>query len=201
MIIFRYSKLGGAEYISHLDTLRHIGKTLVRAKIEVAFSQGFNPHMQVYLSPPVFVGLKTMSEYCLVETDEKAESFKEKFNKFSPKGIKCITAFEVTKKHKIAGLINGAKYAFEGMKPFDVNEILSKDEIFVEIKGEMKEVRKKIFNLEFDGETLIAQLAFGNNVLRADIFSDFLEQNFSKPTKVIKLESYIDGNLPEDVLS
>ena len=88
MIIFRYSKLGGAEYISHLDTLRHIGKTLIRAKISVEYSQGFNPHMQIYLSPPVFVGLKSRSEYCLVETDEKAQSFIEKFNRYSPKNIK-----------------------------------------------------------------------------------------------------------------
>ena len=44
MIAFRYTKTDGAEYISHLDLLRHIDRILRRAGIEVGYSQGFHKH-------------------------------------------------------------------------------------------------------------------------------------------------------------
>ncbi len=201
MIIFRYSKLGGAEYISHLDTLRHIGKTLIRAKIPVEYSQGFNPHMQIYLSPPVFVGLKSKSEYCLVETDEKAQSFIEKFNRYSPKNIKCITAFETQKKHKIAGLIDSAEYIFFCENKFDTDKILSQKEIFIDVKGVSKDIRNKIIDLKFvTDNALIARLSFGNDLLRADVFAKYLTDNFTKVLDYEKTDAFISGTRPEDCL-
>lgn len=202
MLIFKYSKLMGAEYISHLDALRHIGKTLVRAKIPVEFSKGFNPHLQIYLSPPVYVGLKSQSEYCLVETDFEAKDFAGRFNAYSPKGIKCITAFDVSVKHRIAGLINGAKYVFHCDRPFDVNYVLDSDELPIEKKGVVKNEREKVIDLKFlDDNRLIATLAFGNDVLRADLFQNYIEEKFGVKSDVIKVESNIDGKLPEEILN
>lgn len=197
MIIFKFSKTGGAEFISHLDTMRHVQKTLVRTKIAVNYSQGFNPHMQVFLSPPLFVGLKSQSEYCLVETNETANGFLEKFNAVSPKGIKCLWAKNVQNKVKIASLIDRATYAFYGVEPFNVDQILQSSEIWTEIKGEQKNIRPKIFDLHFKNDVLYATLAFGNEILRADIFENYLAQNFSAPTDEIKLESYV-GETPFD---
>ena len=41
MIAFKYTKTDGAEYLSHLDLLRHIERTLRRAGIKVNLSEGF----------------------------------------------------------------------------------------------------------------------------------------------------------------
>lgn len=201
MIVFEYYKLDGAEFISHLDMLRHIGKTLYRAKISVALSQGFHPHRQIFLSPPIFVGLKTKSEYCLVDTTEEAESFMEKFNAFSPRGIKCVKAFKVEKKHKVAAIINQAEYEIEGVNYFDVNEILNSQILEIEIKGEKKNVRSKILNLRFNEDNrLIATLSFGNDVLRADVFTNYLISRYGgKITNLIKTKAFIDGVLASEV--
>ncbi len=203
MIIFEYYKLDGAEFISHLDMLRHIGKTLYRAKIDVKLSQGFHPHLQIFLSPPIFVGLKTTSEYCLVETDEKADSFLEKFNKFSLRGIKCTKAYEVDKRHKIASLIDSATYEISGVNYFDVNEILKEEKIEILIKDKLKDIRSKIINLKFSADNrLIATLSFGNDVLRADVFCNYLTERFGgKVEDVIKTKAYIDGKSIEQFLS
>lgn len=201
MIIFRYKKDNGAQYISHLDTLRHIGKTLSRAKISVEYSKGFNPHKEIYMSPPVFVGLVSFSEYCLVDTSESPDSFMQKFNAFSPKNIKCLKAFEVSKKHKIAGLIDSAKYNFVLDREIDIDEILNKREIFVTVRCEQKDIRKKILNLQKSANnTIIATLSFGNEVLRADIFAKYLTDNFAKVLSYEKLDAYVSGKLPEDIL-
>ena len=44
MIAFKYTKTDGAEYLSHLDLLRHITRTLRRSGIQVNASEGFHPH-------------------------------------------------------------------------------------------------------------------------------------------------------------
>ena len=76
MIVIKYSKLNGAEFIPHLDMLKHFAKILRRMGVKVGYSQGFNPHMLVFMSSPIALGLKTKSEYCLIESDENAENFK-----------------------------------------------------------------------------------------------------------------------------
>ena len=106
MIAFRYTKTGGAEFISHLDTLRHLNKTFKRAGIDVKMSQGFHPHMLVYMSSPIAVGLTSYAEYCAVEADIPAVQFIEKFNAASPKGIKCVAAFNVDKNPNFASCID-----------------------------------------------------------------------------------------------
>ena len=43
-LIIRFSKEERVKYISHLDLMRTLQRALRRAKIPVAFSQGFNPN-------------------------------------------------------------------------------------------------------------------------------------------------------------
>ncbi len=66
MIVFQYTKIDGAEYVSHLDTLRHINKIMRRADIKTGYSKGFNPHMHIFMSAPIAVGIKSLAEYCYV---------------------------------------------------------------------------------------------------------------------------------------
>ena len=55
MIVFRYTKKEGAEYIPHLDMLKHLQKILRRGKIPMGYSKGFNPHMHIFMSSPIAV--------------------------------------------------------------------------------------------------------------------------------------------------
>ena len=61
MIAFRYTKKDGAEYLSHLDLLRHIYRTLRRAGIPVAYSQGFHRHPRIFLNNPLGTGIKSVA--------------------------------------------------------------------------------------------------------------------------------------------
>ena len=115
MLVVRYSKSGGAEFISHLDTLRHLQKTIIRSGIAVEYSKGFNPHMLLFLSSPIAAGLISHAEYFFLETSEPAESFKEKFNRNCPKGFECFVAKEVSKNPNLAAVIDGARYEVQGV--------------------------------------------------------------------------------------
>ncbi len=177
MILIRYSKLKGAEFIPHLDTLKHLTKILRRAEINVNYSKGFSPHILMFMSSPIALGLKSESEYVYIDTEENAEDFKEKFNKFSPKGIKCEEAYNTNKKVNIASDIIDATYEIIGINPFDVNEILNLKELkIIDKKGNEREVRDKIISLKFDKNKLIARLKFGNDTLRPDYLAEKLKK-------------------------
>lgn len=177
MILIRYSKLNGAEFIPHLDMLKHLAKILRRADIKLNYSKGFNPHVLMFMSSPIALGLKTESEYCLIDALESSEGFKERFNKCSPKGIKCEAVYETEKKINVASDIIFADYEIEGIPYFDVNEILSKNEFFVvDKKQNERQVRDKIVSLKFDKNKLIARLKFGNETLRPDYLVNKLKE-------------------------
>ncbi len=177
MILIRYSKLQGAEFIPHLDTLKHLTKILRRAEVKINYSKGFNPHTLIFMSSPIALGLKSESEYCLIDTEESADGFLEKFNAFSPKGIKCVEVYKTNKKVKVASHIETATYHIKGLNLFNVDDVLSKKEFFVIDKnGKEKEVRDKIVSLQFDGDMLIAKLKFGNDTLRPDYLAQKLQK-------------------------
>ena len=149
MILIRYSKLKGAEFIPHLDMLKHLTKILRRAGIKVNYSKGFNPHTLIFMSSPIALGLKSESEYCLIDTEESADGFKERFNAYSPKGIKCEEAYNAEGKVNVASDIISAVYEIEGFDYFNVNEILNLTEIYITDKnGNEKEVRNKIISFQ-----------------------------------------------------
>mgnify|MGYP000894743792 FL=1 len=58
-----YSKKKEASYIAHLDLARVFDRALRRAQIEVAYSEGFNPHPKIAFGPPLPVGVEGVREY------------------------------------------------------------------------------------------------------------------------------------------
>ncbi len=202
MLVFRYAKENGAEFISHLDTLRHLQKIVIRAKIPCEYSKGFNPHMQIFMSAPLGVGIKSRAEYCVLETNIDGESFKELFNKFSPRGFECITAFSTKTRPNIQAQMDSAEYLIKGINSFDVNEVLSKDEFFItDKKGEQKEVRNRILDLKNTDNGLIATLSFGNLTLRPDVLAQKLLETFGgENVDIVKTNAFIEKKTVEEAL-
>ena len=197
MILIRYSKLNGAEFIPHLDTLRHFIKTIRRMDIPINYSKGFNPHMLIYMSSPIGLGLKSESEYCLFDTPYNGKDFQELFNKNSLKGIRCEDVYFVDNKLGVASDITSATYEISGINRFDVSDILSSSEFLVydKRKEEDIDVRDKIKNLYFDGDRLYAELSFGNVTLRPDYFIESLLKLYggNHPFAIKKSVKFLGG--------
>ena len=175
MIIAEYKKVNGAEFVPHLDMLKHMAKIVRRAKINVNYSQGFNPHILMFLSSPIALGLKSYSEYFVLDADISASEFIEKFNAYTPDGIVCTSAYEIPKKVNIASDITSATYEISGLNKFDVNEILNDaDFTVIDKRSGEKKVRDKIMSLKFDENLLVAELKFGNETLRPDYLAEKL---------------------------
>jgi radical SAM-linked protein len=54
-------------YISHLDYASAMERAIIRAKLPVAYSEGFNPHMKISFASALAVGVTSQAEYIDIE--------------------------------------------------------------------------------------------------------------------------------------
>ena len=178
-IQFRFTKTGGAQYFSHLDLLRHITRTLRRADIPIKYSEGYNRHIKLYLSPPLPLGISSLAEYGALESGILPSEFLERFNLFAPQGVACLSAKTAAENPNFAGSIIAAEYEIEGLANFDKQQILSQKSIIItDLKQKQQEIRHKVLNIDFLKGKVICQLKSGQENLRADLFARYLKEEF-----------------------
>ncbi|MFR1256681.1 MAG: TIGR03936 family radical SAM-associated protein [Eubacterium sp.] len=65
----RFTKTGTVKFIGHLDCMRFFQKALRRARLDVAYSQGYSPHQLMSFASPLGVGITSdgelLMEVCL----------------------------------------------------------------------------------------------------------------------------------------
>lgn len=193
MIAFKYTKTDGAEYLSHLDLLRHICRTFKRAGIELKHSEGFNPHPKIYMNNPLGLGVKSVAEYCAADA-EYGGDFSAAFNENSPKGIKC-TAYKIFGFNpNYACTVKSCGYEVYGINPFDPEKFFSRDKIIIRDKrGREVDIRPRVYGISHAENKTFFTLGCGENNLRPDLFCEFLEENFGgRATGLIKTRA--DGD-------
>ncbi|MFA5451503.1 MAG: TIGR03936 family radical SAM-associated protein, partial [Dehalococcoidales bacterium] len=58
----RFSRGARLKYISHLDLIRLWHRAFRRAGLELAYSEGFNPHPRIHIAAPLPLGVTGESE-------------------------------------------------------------------------------------------------------------------------------------------
>lgn len=59
----RYQKISRLRYLSHLEVLRAIERSIRRAELPFALTQGFSPHMKIAYSAALPLGAESLDEY------------------------------------------------------------------------------------------------------------------------------------------
>ena len=95
-IRLRFSKTDQAKYISHLDTNRVFSRAFARAKINLWFTEGFNPHPYMSFSLPLSLGVESLCENVDIRiTDGMTDGeIKERLNAVLPEGIRVVDVYE-----------------------------------------------------------------------------------------------------------
>ena len=57
----KITKEGDVRFISHLEYARTINRSLRRAKLPVAYSEGFNPHIKMSLASALGLSIASVS--------------------------------------------------------------------------------------------------------------------------------------------
>lgn len=95
-IRLRFSKTGQAKYISHLDTNRVFSRAFARAKINLWYTQGFNPRPYMSFSLPLSLGVESFCENVDIRIidDLTDEEIKVRVNDALPLGIRIVDVYD-----------------------------------------------------------------------------------------------------------
>ena len=106
------TKTDETKYVGHLDFGRAIERALRRAKLPVAYSEGFNPHMKLSFGPALSVGVASDAEYVDVELTEPTDAvaFGLALAPQLPPGLSFVAARPVFTTASLAAALNLAAY-------------------------------------------------------------------------------------------
>ena len=109
------AKNAATQYVGHLDFCRALERSLRRAKLPVAFSVGFNPHMKLSFGPALGVGVASRAEYVDVEllAAMDAADFGARLAPQLPPGLDFVAAQAVKSSASLAAVLNVADYQAE----------------------------------------------------------------------------------------
>lgn len=92
-IRIKFAKRGSLKFVGHLDIMRYFQKLIRRAKIDIAYSEGFNPHQKMSFAQPLGVGLLSEGEYVDIEVNTTYSSKEaiERLNAANVDGIEVLS--------------------------------------------------------------------------------------------------------------
>ena len=95
-IRLRFSKTDQAKYISHLDTNRVFSRAFSRAKINLWYTEGFNPHPYMSFSLPLSLGVESLCENVDIRIldDLSFDEIKSRMNDALPQGIRIVEVYD-----------------------------------------------------------------------------------------------------------
>lgn len=142
-----FEKKNMAKYISHLDLMRCFSRAVKRARLNIWYTEGFNPHAFMTFSLPLSLGTESFCESVDIRMLDETplDEIKDRLNETLPPDIRITKVAEpVHKADEIAFAefeirLNTANP--EKVKA-SVEEKISADEIIVEKKA--KQGRKKV---------------------------------------------------------
>ena len=199
-----YEKTDSVRYISHLDFVRVLNRTVRRSQLPVTYTIGFNPHPVMVVALPLSVGTTSEDEYIDIDFDEKIDEnvVMERFNEafgggIRVKRVKCLGDGDLSFKK-----LNEASYKVivetKGEVVFDTASFMKLESIVVskkskstikdvDIKNDIKEL--KVLNKDGSFIEFFMTLPAGN------------EYNL-KPELVIEaMDKYTEGFEAEFVQS
>ena len=126
LIRVKYKKEDEMIFISHLDLQRLLQRAFRRAKINLSYSEGFNPHPKMSYGHALALGVESQGEYVDIEIEDDIEvkEFLERINEQLPDGIKFVKGQEIDPKTpSLSSIIVYGEYIFN----IDLEVPLSKE--------------------------------------------------------------------------
>lgn len=89
----KFERTGPVRYIGHLDMMRYFQKAVMRAGIDIRYSEGFNPHQIMSFAYPLGVSMETRGDYLDIDvlSYQDCETVTDRLNAVMAEGIKVIS--------------------------------------------------------------------------------------------------------------
>ena len=205
MLILKFTKTENSSLVAHVDTLRAVTYIFRRAKVDVEYSKGFNPHMELGFSAPISLGIESVAEYVSAKAEMQPDIL-SKLNANCPAGMQFTALYE--KKINLAATLNRAEYILTANGLGDVIEQILAPGYTISYleKREMvsKDVSSRIFHAEkIDQNSAKVVLACGNANLRPDrlVLHLMAQNNLTGDYKILKTKMFVDDMNADEFLS
>lgn len=146
-IRIKFKKYGSLMYISHLDTAKTMQRIMLRAGIDIWYSEGFNPQPKIVFAVPLPVGVESECELMDIKINSymSCEEINERLSRNFPDEMRIVDVYVPDKKLKGITYID---YEMEITSPAiddntadEINNLLSSDVYVVKkSKGTEKEI-------------------------------------------------------------
>lgn len=161
-IRLRFAKTDTAKYISHLDINRAFQRAFSRAKINLWYTEGFNPHPFMSFSLPLSLGVESLCENVDIRLleDIPYDEIKSRMNDALPVGIRIVDVYDdFMDSNDIAYSDYVYKFEFQDndLALERINSVFEQEEILALKKG--KKGKKRILK-----ETDIKQFIVSHNI-------------------------------------
>ncbi len=120
----KFAKQGAMKFIGHLDIMRYFQKAVRRAGIDVAYSEGFSPHMIMSFAAPLGVGVTSTAEYfdMEIQTPMSSKEAVKRLNDTMAEGMEVLSFRKIPdgKANAAMALVAAADYQVtfrENMEP------------------------------------------------------------------------------------
>lgn len=221
----KFAKTGAMKFIGHLDIMRYFQKAIRRADIDIAYTEGYSPHMIMSFAAPIGVGVESIGEYFDIElkSADSSEEMMRRLNNAMVEGmeIKSIVQVPDGKASKAMSLVAAADYSLklrEGYEPEGdwkekYEQFMKQDQIQVVKKTKKSEqemdIRPMIYDYKVEDDAIFLKVATGSSMnLKPDLvieaFYRYLNMEWNPlAVCVTRLEVYAeteDGLQPLEAL-
>lgn len=170
-----FKKMGMSRYVSHLDLMRAMTRSVRRAGVPLWYTEGYNPHPYLTFALPLSLGMESLYESMdmRIEGESTNEEIFEMMKGSMPPGIEIISVDDPVDDPKtIAYGEFDLLFDCDDAKALTalIEDMLSKDELIVQKLGKQgrKKVLKDINLIEYLGETRLS--SSGNRVKLTVVF-------------------------------
>lgn len=209
MIVIKHTKLGNISFVSHVDCMRVLQRSLNRAEIKVAMSLGYNPHLLTYCSHPLPVGVASTAEYFVYKPSEDVgvAEIARKFNAATPNGIEVVKIYDIKQNPNVAGQVIACDYITEcdltdgDLVRLEAFFLKNPNEVAIDKKGEMcnMDIAPMVLSHMLSGSMMKLRLQTGNPTLRPDKLIDWINSNVLLDnklmiTKTVRVAHFLEYN-------
>ena len=211
-IRMKFKKNGCMKFIGHLDIMRYFQKAIRRAEIDIAYSEGFSPHMIMSFAAPLGVGLTSEGEYVDLQVNscESSKAAVDALNKVMVEGMEVVSFKLLPEDVKNAmSSVAAADYFVnfrEGYAPENWEEkftdFLKKEEMLIVKKTKRSEaevdLKPMLYKTKLKGGGVFMQVACGSvNNLKPELVMEAFAKDAGIELvpfalEVCRLEVYAD---------
>ena len=171
----RFTKMGKVRFVGHRDVARILERSLRRAALPLAMTEGFSPRPKVHFGLALSTGHESLGEYLDVDLRDDAdpvhcEALPAQLSALLPTGIEVTNAAVIDRREtSLQQAVTSCSWRIDlaGVDAGSVTDraatLLARDTIPVvrERKGNTvhDDLRPSVVDLEVDGLTVLAELA------------------------------------------